>query len=454
MKKAGSKESGSNCERTKSSCQVAKKKGTVRQTKKLPATTAKPQQSQNKAPPEKEKKKSSARKRVKSNSTSTDTNKSSDKCNSQISPDHEHPDEQSDTSNSNNLRSRHSIRTSQERTLCSREDTSNLKTSIEQPKSRAKSLMKTSEEKEDATKKEEKTKEVIPSEKDELVVSEKDDKKFNMHLAQLFFKRMNETQKGKKNVDPNLEVMPESIYLPRKPKNNAVKKSTSKNVAPRKPRPLDQKLFLPDGKPVWQYIHRDNKVECSDGVMSEFPELREALLEDDLELESGENWKGLLEPYLNGKFDKGRITDSLDELDPYGTFDELESRTKKFFKTISMQYYTVSNLANCAAAIDRSAIVDKWSENKRKEEYAKLQQKAIEERKDIKETTCPVTKIMFNMESTFMISYDRRRPILSIQKFRAKYQRKVREALVRAKRASRETKSREGSRERPSKESS
>ncbi|CAA99815.1 Bromo domain-containing protein [Caenorhabditis elegans] len=283
---------------------------------------------------------------------------------------------------------------------------------------------------------------------------EKSEKKFHMILAQKFFKRMMESQKSMKNPslkkrDDNLEVMPESCQVA-----NSVKIIKRRS---RKHRPLDRNIFKENGEPVWIVPDRKEPVMTEDGVMTRYPELLAAVAEDGLKIEDGKQWIGLVEDYTTGKMDDGIIEESRDQLNPYDTMAALQDRSEKFFRMNSVNYYTMSNLLTLSKeAIDRFAAQEQTTaaERRRKEEALKTSKENGNEN----EKTCVVTSITFKMESTFSISYDRRRPVLSIQKFRKKYKKRLRSAMDQARRGSREGSrepvSREGSRESASREAS
>uniref|UniRef100_A0A1I7TU71 Uncharacterized protein n=1 Tax=Caenorhabditis tropicalis TaxID=1561998 RepID=A0A1I7TU71_9PELO len=140
----------------------------------------------------------------------------------------------------------------------------------------------------------------------------------------------------------------------------------------------------------------------------------------------------------------------VDELNPYDTMEQLEERSDVFFRTDSMTYYTLSNLLTLSqVAMDRFEQQESRTVACRLKEMEQKKAKKEEEEK-----TCVVTSIRFSMDSTFCISYDRRHPIQSIQKFRQKYQDRLRRAVEKTRKPSKETTSREGSRERTSKEKS
>ncbi|EFP03319.1 hypothetical protein CRE_28632 [Caenorhabditis remanei] len=460
MKNSGSKESGSNCERNKSTGQARKKgKGTQRQTKRRP-------KGQKTAENEKEKPKG---KKIKSSSTtiSTDTNKSSDKNHSKGSPDKDYNDETSNVS------------TNAKSSDLSKEDTRspNLITCQEmKPKSKPKSRRISIEEEDEAKEKKEKEKRTErtvdqtaaektekekrteitidqtaaeKTEKEKEEVTEKEEKKFNMHLAQLFFKRMMDAQRtrktGNQKRDQNLEVMPDRGWI-----SKPIKVARKGPRLPRKPRPLDTTIFKPSGEPVWVEFELQEEVLSTNGVKTKTPQLQEALEDSDLELDDGKQWVPMFEEYSNGRFDDGKFQFSPDELNPFGTFKELEKRSERFSRPVSIKYYTMKNLIFMSkSAIERSSRLlgpldqTPIEELRRKEADSHFQKPSKEEEEEKeKEKTCVVTSISFNTESTFSISYDRRRPILSIQKFRKKYQERLRRSID--KKESREGTSKEG----------
>ncbi|ULU13503.1 hypothetical protein L3Y34_016184 [Caenorhabditis briggsae] len=424
MKKSGSKESGSNCEKARSTEGQGRQKGTQRQTKRT--------KRQHQKTPEMEKEqlktktKGSARKRTKSTSTtvSTDTTKNSDNTSKRSSPDKEDKEKSSVSQN----------RKPSEQT---KEDTTNLTTCQElKPKSRPKSSRVPVEE---STKRKDEGKEK------EQQVSEKGEKKFNMHLAQLFFKRMMEAQKTKKtpnkNQDENLEVMPDVSFMANVSKKN-VKKSKNHHRKPSKP--LDSTIFQANGQPVWMVPDRKHEVQMDDGVWTKIPELMKALEEENLKMDDPKQWLRMVENFIAGKFDDGIIkADSDIKVDPFGSFKELDERSDVFFRYDSTVFYTLSNMLTLSKeSVDRFFNQEKGLiEQPRRVDAQSLFLKPSKEEDEEKEKTCLVTSIAFNMDSTFIISYDRRKPIISIKKFRKKYQDRLRISMEQEKKGSRETSS-------------
>ncbi|PIC53328.1 hypothetical protein B9Z55_003077 [Caenorhabditis nigoni] len=411
MKKSGSKESGSNCEKTRSTGGQGRRKGTQRQTKRT--------KRQHQKTPEKDKDqlktkpKGSARKRTKSTSTtvSTDTNKNSDNTSKISSPDKEDKDESSVSQN----------RKPSEQT---KEDTTNLATCQEpKPRSRPKSSRVPVEE---STKRKDEGKEKEPQ------ISDKGEKKFNMHLAQLFFKRMMEAQKTKKtpnkNRDENLEVMPDVSFMANVPIRN-VKKSKNRHRKPSKP--LDSTIFQANGQPVWMVPDRKHEVQMDDGVWTKIPELMKALEEENLKLDDPKKWLSMIEDFFAGKFDDGIIKADLlsdSKVDPFAPFKQLDERSDVFFRYDSMVYYTLSNMLTLSKeAVDRFFNQEKGLiEQPRRLDAQSISGKPSKKEAEEKEKTCVVTSISINMDSTFSISYDRRRPIISIKKFRQRGNQSIR----------------------------
>uniref|UniRef100_A0A8R1I9N0 Uncharacterized protein n=1 Tax=Caenorhabditis japonica TaxID=281687 RepID=A0A8R1I9N0_CAEJA len=136
-----------------------------------------------------------------------------------------------------------------------------------------------------------------------------DGKKFNMQLAQLFFKTMLEQRKTAKtvNTDALLETMPEPAQMV-----VSTKVTKLKSAKRRSSTGLNTNLFKSNGEPVWLYHERKpgDFVELEDGVKTRWPELMQALMEDKIKMEDGKQWIPMISDYAAGKFDEG----ALDEL--------------------------------------------------------------------------------------------------------------------------------------------
>ncbi|CAI2298142.1 unnamed protein product [Caenorhabditis sp. 36 PRJEB53466] len=258
--------------------------------------------------------------------------------------------------------------------------------------------------------------------------------KFNMQLAQKFFKQMLESKKSSKQTfssDLGMETMPEPSDIRMSLK--AAKKNRKKHAKTSR-KPLDRNIFKPNGEPVWVVHDSSTEVITEDGVKTRYPELLAALEEDNLEMDDTKQWCRMVNGFLDGLYTTGMIKE-VPEFDPYAPYDEIMERSEMLNRKESVIYYTMCNLlCLCKAAMDR---FDLHKDENPREKWMRIQEERLRamKREEEEERTAIVTSIRFNMEGTFSISYDRRRPIMSIQKFRKKYQNRLR---VSAEKCSRE----------------
>ncbi|CAL2040653.1 unnamed protein product [Caenorhabditis brenneri] len=243
-------------------------------------------------------------------------------------------------------------------------------------------------------------------------------KKFNMELAQKFFKQMAENQKGRPKTieeDLNIETMPES---------SSVKKSSSKlkkmQNRKNKQKELDPNIFKENGEPVWVIPDRkpSEMVTNEDGELVKYPELMAALEEEGLEMEDGKGWFQKITSFLSGELNSGKIDlkEAKEGIDPWAPFEVLNERSDQYFKKETVVYITSETVLNlCDNAIERFSQQEDTGPRRPPPRECDSKKEGDEEK------TCIVTSIAFNTSSTFKITYDRRCPIESIRKFKQRY---------------------------------
>lgn len=257
-------------------------------------------------------------------------------------------------------------------------------------------------------------------------------KTFNMELAKKFFEmRMKESQRTSRMAtksDSSLETMPESSH------NSGQSSKSRKSQRTRgKSTPLDRNIFKENGEPVWVVPDRKpgELVMNEHGEMVKYPELMAALEEDGLEMEDGKGWFQKMSSYLMGELDQGRIDNKAasKDINPFASMETLEERTDLYFSRETVIYNTTDSIFNlCHNAIER------FSQQNNEDTIRKSVppsrepgSKMMTVSKDEEEKTAIVTSIRFDARA-YRISYDRRRPVHSIQKFRKKYQKQLKKS--------------------------
>ncbi|CAO4366041.1 unnamed protein product [Caenorhabditis nigoni] len=249
-------------------------------------------------------------------------------------------------------------------------------------------------------------------------------KKFNMELAQKFFKQMMESQKitakttkrreTTEEEDVNADTMPESSF------NGLSRRSKKGHRSHRKPAPLDRNIFKENGDPIWVVSERkpgDKQVFNEAGELVKNPELMAALEDENLEYEDGKGWINKITSFLGGEmmdwktYDK---EDTLDNMDPFAPVNVLKTRGETFFKKEAVIY----NTSDAILHLSHNAM-ERFS-NQGEDTCPRRNGPASRENEE-EEKTCIITSMKIIMGNAFMITYDRRRPIVSIRKFKKRY---------------------------------
>ncbi|UMM19144.1 hypothetical protein L5515_014880 [Caenorhabditis briggsae] len=246
-------------------------------------------------------------------------------------------------------------------------------------------------------------------------------KKFNMELAQKFFKQMMESQKitkrAKNNTteeDVNADTMPESSF------NGLSRRSKKVHRNKGKPAPLDRNIFKENGDPIWVVSERkpgDKQVFNEAGELVKNPELMAALEDENLEYEDGKGWINKITSFLGGEMMDWKTYNKEDtlDMDPFAPVNVLKTRGETFFKKEAVIY----NTSDAILHLSHNAM-ERFS-NQGEDTCPRRNGPASRENEE-EEKTCIITSMKFNMGNLFLINYDRRRPIVSIRKFKKRRQ--------------------------------
>ncbi|CAI2322051.1 unnamed protein product [Caenorhabditis sp. 36 PRJEB53466] len=248
--------------------------------------------------------------------------------------------------------------------------------------------------------------------------------KFNKNLAQKFFKQMMESTKARKRRDDaKLETMPESSQI--NASMRALKKKKKKKDGASKMVMLSgpENLFKANGEPVWVVAERapGEGEKDEDGVVVANPELVHALAEDDLVIEE-KDWIETSDAYMSNRMKKGRSIPKSYRFNPYATFKSLE-KTNAYTTPETVAYFTIRNLVELSEeALKRfTRRQTEIDEEPRSRPERRLVAK-MEKKPSTMTAEAPAPKrlgkIKFDFAATIQMNYDRKNPLLSIQRLR------------------------------------
>ncbi|CAP31591.2 Protein CBG12643 [Caenorhabditis briggsae] len=257
--------------------------------------------------------------------------------------------------------------------------------------------------------------------------SDNEDKpKFNKDLAKNFLKHMMESQRARKrSADARLETMPESSQMNISAKAFRKKKGSGKL-------PQDSNIFKPNGDPVWVVsdLPLEECLKTEDGVTVTNPELAQALADENLTMDE-KNYIEYGGEYMACNLKKGLSLPEDYQFDPLAPEETLEANNK-YISGEAINYNTAKNWVDLSEnSMKRFAERQDGMDQRVRPRHSldntttttetttsSLPPTLTASQEKLQLKTCVMSIVTFNIKHNVTVNYDRRQPIVSIQRFR------------------------------------
>ncbi|UMM13740.1 hypothetical protein L5515_001868 [Caenorhabditis briggsae] len=257
--------------------------------------------------------------------------------------------------------------------------------------------------------------------------SDNEDKpKFNKDVAKNFLKHMMESQRARKrSADARLETMPESSQMNISAKAFRKKKGSGKL-------PQDSNIFKPNGDPVWVVsdLPLEECLKTEDGVTVTNPELAQALADENLTMDE-KNYIEYGGEYMACNLKKGLSLPEDYQFDPLAPEETLEANNK-YISGEAINYNTAKNWVDLSEnSMKRFAERQDGMDQRVRPRHSldntttttetttsSLPPTLTASQEKLQLKTCVMSIVTFNIKHNVTVNYDRRQPIVSIQRFR------------------------------------